>query len=69
MPVEVISNAYANFGVLGLIVIGFFGLVVYVVKSGERREEKLHKIIDVLAGELPEIRNTLNEIKDKVMKH
>lgn len=68
MPIEVINNAYANFGVLGLIIIGFFALVVYVVKSGEKREDKLHKIIDVLSSELPQIRITLDEIKTRVMK-
>jgi hypothetical protein len=68
MTPEIVSNTYANFGLFGLIVVAFFSLVYYEVKSNEKREQKLHHIIDTLASELPEIRKSLEEIKSKVMR-
>jgi len=66
MPAEVISNVYANYGVLGAIVISFFVLVFWVVKSSKDREDKLYKIIDSLSEELPEIRKNLEELNKKI---
>lgn len=66
MPVEVVSNLYLNYGVLGLVVIGFFVLVVWVLRNSKEREEKLYRIIDTLAKELPEIRKTLDKVKKKI---
>jgi len=68
MPLELMTNTYANFGVFGLITFAFFAMVYYEIKSNEKREAKLHKIIDTLSKELPMIRETLDEIKGKVMK-
>ena len=66
MPQEVISNIYANFGLFGIIVIAFFILVWWVIKTSKEREEKLYRIIDTLSNELPEIRKTLDKIKNKI---
>lgn len=66
MPNEVVSNVYANFGLFGLVAIGFFVLVIWTVRCCEKREEKLYKIIDTLSLELPEIRKTLDKIKHKI---
>lgn len=68
MPVEVISNVYLNTGLFGLIVIAFFTLVVWVIKKSEKREEKLHCIIETLSEELPEMRKTLDRIEHKIDK-
>lgn len=68
MPTEVISNIYLNFGLIGLVIISFFGLVIWVIKSSKEREDKLHSIIETLSGELPEIRTSLDRIERKIDK-
>ena len=68
MPTEVISNVYANFGLMGIIVVSFFFLVYWVVKTGKEREDKLYKIIDTLSEELPEIRKNLEELNKNIKK-
>lgn len=66
MPVEVISNIYLNYGILGLIVIAFFVLLVWTIKSSKIREDKLYSIIDTLSAELPEMRGSLERIERKI---
>ena len=68
MPIEVISNIYLNFGILGLIVIAFFVLVVWTIKNSKLREDKLYSIIDTLSAELPEMRGSLERIERKINK-
>ena len=63
-----IMNAYAQYGAIGLIIIAFFVLVFWVLKTSEKREEKLYRIIDTLSNELPEIRHSLEEIKKRIFK-
>ena len=63
-----IMNAYAQYGAIGLIIIAFFVLVFWVLKTSEKREEKLYRIIDTLSSELPEIRHSLEEIKKRIFK-
>ena len=63
-----IINAYAQYGAIGLIIIAFFVLVFWVLKTSEKREEKLYRIIDTLSNELPEIRHSLEEIKKRIFK-
>ncbi len=64
-----LTNIYTQYGVIGLIIIAFFVLVFWVLKTSEKREEKLYKIIDTLSKELPQIRQTLEEIKEKIYRH
>jgi hypothetical protein len=66
MPAEVTSNIYANFGVFGLIVIGFFVLVAWVVRTSAKREDKLYTLIETLSSELPEIRKAIEDINRKM---
>lgn len=66
MPAEVIQNIYLNYGVIGLVIISFFVLLVWTVKSSKDREDRLYKIIDTLSEQLPEIRNSLEEIKKQL---
>lgn len=66
MPAEVIQNIYLNYGVLGLVIISFFVLLFWTVKSSKDREDRLYKIIDTLSEQLPEIRNSLEEIKKQL---
>jgi type II secretory pathway component PulF len=66
MPPEVMSNIYANFGVFGLIVIAFFALVFYVVRTSTKREDKLYTLIETLSSELPEIRKAIEDINRKM---
>ena len=66
MPAEVVQNLYVNYGILGCVVVAFFILLWWVVKTSKEREDKLYGIIETLTKELPEIRKNLEEIKDKL---
>lgn len=66
MPTEVVQNVYMNYGVLGCVIVSFFILIWWVVKTSKEREDKLYGIIETLSKELPEIRKNLEEIKDKL---
>lgn len=66
MPTEVVQNLYVNYGILGCVVVAFFALLWWVVKTSKEREDKLYIIIETLSKELPEIRKNLEEIKDKL---
>lgn len=66
MPTEVVQNLYVNYGILGCVVVAFFILLWWVVKTSKERENKLYSIIETLSKELPEIRKNLEEIKDKL---
>lgn len=66
MDISQLSNAYMNIGTTGLIVVGFFILLVYVMKNNNAREEKLYTLIDSLATQLPEMRESLDAIKHGV---
>nr|DAW87711.1 MAG TPA: holin family protein [Bacteriophage sp.] len=68
MPTEVISNIYLNYGLVGLVIIGFAILVVYVIRSSKEREDKLHAIINKLSDELPSIRETVERIERKILE-
>ena len=66
MPAEVVQNLYVNYGILGCVVVAFFILLWWVVRTSKEREDKLYGIIETLSKELPEIRRNLEEIKDKL---
>ena len=66
IPTEVVQNLYVNYGILGCVVVAFFILLWWVVKTSKEREDKLYSIIETLSKELPEIRKNLEEIKDKL---
>ena len=66
MPAEVVQNLYVNYGILGCVVVAFFLLLWWVIKTSKEREDKLYSIIETLSKELPEIRKNLEEIKDKL---
>lgn len=66
MPTEVVQNLYVNYGILGCVVVAFFILLWWVVRTSKEREDKLYGIIETLSKELPEIRKNLEEIKDKL---
>ena len=66
MPAEIVQNVYLNYGVLGCVIVSFFILIWWVVKTSKEREDKLYGIIETLSKELPEIRKNLEEIKDKL---
>ena len=67
MPTEVVQNLYVNYGILGCVVVAFFVLLWWVIKTSKEREDKLYIIIETLSKELPEIRKNLEEIKDKLI--
>lgn len=66
MPTEVVQNLYVNYGILGCVVVAFFILLWWVVKTSKEREDKLYGVIETISKELPEIRKNLEEIKDKL---
>lgn len=66
MGVEEISTAYMNFGSTGLIIIAFFVLLIWIIKTNNAREDKLYTLIDSLAQQLPEMRESLDDIKHGV---
>lgn len=66
MDVGTLTEIFAQYGVIGVIIISFFVLVSWVLKTSQLREDKLYKIIDTLSKELPAIRQSLEEIKDKI---
>ena len=66
MAAEVVQNLYVNYGILGCVVVAFFILLWWVVKTSKEREDKLYGVIETLSKELPEIRKNLEEIKDKL---
>lgn len=68
MPTEVLQNLYINYGVLGCVVVAFFALLWWTVKTSKEREDKLYTVIETLSKELPEIRKSLEEIKDKIFE-
>lgn len=68
MPTEIVSNIYLNYGLVGLVIIGFAILVVYVIRSSKEREDKLHAIINKLSDELPSIRETVERIERKILE-
>lgn len=68
MSPDVISNIYLQYGIIGLVIIGFACLLVYSIKSSKEREDKLHAIIDKLADELPAIRESVERIERKIFK-
>lgn len=61
MPTEVVQNLYVNYGILGCVVVAFFILIWWVVKTSKEREDKLYGVIETLSKELPEIRKTLKK--------
>jgi uncharacterized protein YoxC len=66
MPAEVATNIYANYGIVGLIVVAFFVLVFWVIRTSKSREDKLYTVINTLSAELPQIRNAIQEINHKI---
>lgn len=66
MPTEVVQNLYVNYGVLGCVIVAFFILLWWTIKTSKEREDKLYSVIETLSKELPEIRKNLEEIKDKL---
>lgn len=66
MDIGTLTEIFAQYGVIGLIIIAFFVLVFWVLKTSQTREDKLYKIIDTLSEELPSIRQSLEEIKHKL---
>lgn len=68
MTPEVISSAYLQGGSVLVIVICFVSLLVWVVKSSEKRENRLYGIIDVLSKELPDIKSELQAIKEEIKR-
>lgn len=61
MSAELISNIYLNYGIFGLIVIAFFCLLIWVVKTSEKREERQYIVIDTLSREIPVIRMAMEK--------
>lgn len=64
--VDSVINLYAEYGLIGLIVVCFFVLVIWVIMNSKHREDKLYQLINTLSTELPEIRKELNEIKTEL---
>ncbi|MEG1995791.1 MAG: BhlA/UviB family holin-like peptide [Bacilli bacterium] len=66
---NVILNSYLQGGAVVVIIIMFAVLLVWVVKSSEKRENRLYNIIDVLSEKLevlPHIREELEQIKEQL---
>lgn len=68
MPHEVVSNIYLNYGLVGLIVIGFALLLVWVLKRNAIREDKLYALIEVLSRDIPEIKSAIERVESKLSK-
>lgn len=70
MPVEIISNVYLNFGLIGLVIISLAVLIVWVIKTSKEREDKLQSIIETLSEsistELPTLRKSVERIETKL---
>lgn len=67
---EMVGNMYLQGGSVIIIVICFVGLLVWVMVTSAKREDRLYTIIDVLSAKLevlPHMREELEEIK-QVMK-
>lgn len=72
-----VTDLYINYGVTAVIVIAFFVLVFWVLKTSKEREEaiqksandredKLYTIIDSLSEQLPGIREALIRVESKL---
>lgn len=72
---DVFTNVYANFGLWGLLAIGFAVLVVYVIRSSKEREErlisenkyredKLYTLVEALSQDIPTIRKQCEAIPE-----
>lgn len=68
MPTEIITNIYLNYGMFGLIVIAFFCLLVYVLRTSKEREkiqiareDKLYAVVDAIVSEWPGFRAALEK--------
>ncbi len=68
MPHEVVSNIYLNYGLVGLVVIGFALLLVWVLKRNAVREDKLYALIEVLSRDIPEIKSAIERVESKLNK-
>lgn len=66
MPHEVVSNIYLNYGLVGLVVIGFAMLLVWVLKRNSVREDKLYALIEVLSRDIPEIKSAIERVETKL---
>lgn len=70
MPVEIISNVYLNFGLIGLVIVSLAVLIVWVIKTSKEREDKLQRIIETLSEnistELPTLRKSVERIETKL---
>lgn len=66
MPHEVVSNIYLNYGLVGLIVIGFALLLVWVLKRNAVREDKLYALIEVLSRDIPEIKSAIERVEQRL---
>lgn len=66
MPHEVVSNIYLNYGLVGLVVIGFAMLLIWVLKRNSVREDKLYALIEVLSRDIPEIKSAIERVETKL---
>lgn len=66
MPQHVVENVYLNFGLVGLLVIGFVVLLTWVLKRNAQREDKLYTLIEVLSKDIPEIKSAIERVERKL---
>lgn len=66
MNVNLISSIFGEQGTTGVIVICFVSLVFWTVKKNDKMQDKLYSIIETLSRELPEIRETLDDLKKTI---
>lgn len=66
MSFDILTKVLAEQGTTGIIVICFIALVFWTVKKNDKMQDKLYSIIDTLSRELPEIKETLNELKSVI---
>lgn len=64
--VNLLTTVLGQQGVTGVITICFIMLVFWVVKKFDKMQDKLYSIIESLSSELPEIRKSLDEIKQTI---
>lgn len=66
MGVNDLVSLFTTFGVNGVVIILFFWQYIEQRNTNKEREEKLYSVIDKLAEQLPEIKESIKKIENKL---
>ncbi len=65
---EIFGEMLQLYGLNGLVYLGLFSLIVWVVKKYDRNEDRLYKIIDTLSTKFETLEKSNKEITDTLLE-